>query len=154
MKMRVSYDFILRFPVGWAAAGVKVTKILRWMLPWLSSLLFSAQSRRVCIRGDLRDRDWGSVIDLWRPGLQFQVRQYVHKSEWMWLPATFVYIQAKLCQGNLLRMIRWSKWYCPPDAGFEIRSLTVWNRGRYLSVTEAPHNTESVRVRGKKHFFF
>ena len=30
---------------------------------------------------------------------------------------------------------------CPPDTGFEIRALAVRGRARYLSVTEAPHNT-------------
>ena len=39
-------------------------------------------------------------------------------------------------------MVRWLRWHCPPDTGFEIRALTVWGRARYLSVTEAPHNFE------------
>ena len=32
-------------------------------------------------------------------------------------------------------------------------SLTVWGQARYLSVTEAPHNIESVDIEwaGKKH---
>ena len=34
------------------------------------------------------------------------------------------------------------RWHCPPDTGFEIQSLEVWGRARYLSVTKAPHNTE------------
>ena len=37
-------------------------------------------------------------------------------------------------------MVRWLRWHCPPDTGFEIRALAVWGRVRYLSVTEAPHN--------------
>ena len=38
-------------------------------------------------------------------------------------------------------MVKWMRWHCPPDTGFEIRALTVWGRARYLSVTEGPHNT-------------
>ena len=40
------------------------------------------------------------------------------------------------------------------DTGFEIRALAVWGRARYLSVTEAPHNTNFHTWMGKKHFFF
>ena len=40
-------------------------------------------------------------------------------------------------------MVRWLRWHCPPDTGFEIRALAVWGRARYLSVTEASHNTDS-----------
>ena len=29
----------------------------------------------------------------------------------------------------------------------EIRALAVWGRARYLSVTEAPHNIESLQIR-------
>ena len=39
-------------------------------------------------------------------------------------------------------MVRWLRWHCPPYTGFEIRALAVWGRARYLSVTEAPHNTD------------
>ena len=46
----------------------------------------------------------------------------------------------------------WMRWLCPPDTGFEIRALAVWGRARYLSVTEAPHNTEFHTWMGK--FFF
>ena len=41
--------------------------------------------------------------------------------------------------------------HCPPDTGFEIRALAVWGRERYLSVTEAPRNIESLQMSGKKH---
>ena len=51
------------------------------------------------------------------------------------------HIEAKLGQENLLRMVRWMRWHCPPDTGFEIRALAVWGRAGYFSVTEAPHNT-------------
>ena len=74
--------------------------------------------------------------------------------KWIGLQATFVHIQAKLGQENLLRMVRWLRWHCPPDTGFEIRALAVWGRGRYLSVTEAPHNTDFHTWMGKKHFCF
>ena len=48
----------------------------------------------------------------------------------------------------------WMRWHCPPDTGFEIRVMVVWGRARYLSVTEAPHNTEYLRVSGKETFCF
>ena len=51
-------------------------------------------------------------------------------------------------------MVRWLRWHCPPDTGFEIRTLAVWGRARYLSVTEAPHNTNFHSWMGKKHFCF
>ena len=37
-----------------------------------------------------------------------------------------------------------------PDAGFGVRALAVWGRTRYLSVTEALHNIESLRVSGEE----
>ena len=46
-----------------------------------------------------------------------------------------MHIQAKLGQENLLRMVRWVRWHCPPDTGFEIQTLKVWGGARYLSVT-------------------
>ena len=49
-------------------------------------------------------------------------------------------------------MMRWMRWHCPPDTGFEIGALAVWGRARYISVTEAPHNTEFHTWMGKKHF--
>ena len=51
-------------------------------------------------------------------------------------------------------MVRWLRWHCPPDTGFEIRALAVWGRVRYLSVTEAPHNTNFHTWMGKKQFCF
>ena len=51
-------------------------------------------------------------------------------------------------------MVRWLRWHCPPDTRFEIRALAVWGRARYLSVTEAPHNTDFQTWMGKKHFCF
>ena len=70
--------------------------------------------------------------------------------EWIGLYATFVHIQAELGQENLLMIVRW---HCPLDTWFEIRTLDIWGRGRYLSVTEAPHNTEFYEWMGKKCFF-
>ena len=35
-----------------------------------------------------------------------------------------------------------------------MRALAVWGRSRYLSVTEALHNTEFYEWMGKKHFGF
>ena len=46
------------------------------------------------------------------------------------------------------------RWHSLPDTGFEIRALAVWGRARYLSVTEAPHNTDFHTWMGKKHFCF
>ena len=66
--------------------------------------------------------------------------------------AACVHIKANLGQDNVLRMVRWMRWYCPPDTIFEIRALAVRGRARYLSVTEAPHNIESLRVRGEETF--
>ena len=51
-------------------------------------------------------------------------------------------------------MVRWLRWHCPPDTGFVIRTLAVWGRARYLSITEAPHNTDFHTWMGKKHFLF
>ena len=59
----------------------------------------------------------------------------------------YAQLQAKLGQKNLLGMVRWVRWHCPPDTGFEIQS-----RARYLSVTEASHNTELYEWMLKKHF--
>ena len=64
-------------------------------------------------------------------------------------------LQAKLCEENLLRMVRWVRRHCPPDTGFDIQTLAVWNRARYLSVTEAPYNTEFCEwMGGGGHFCF
>ena len=51
-------------------------------------------------------------------------------------------------------MVRWLRWHCPQDTGFEIRALAVWGRARYLSVTEAPHNTNFHTWMGKKQLCF
>ena len=51
-------------------------------------------------------------------------------------------------------MVKWLRWHCPPDTGFEIRALAVLGRARYLSVTEAPHNIDIHTYMGKKHFCF
>ena len=57
-------------------------------------------------------------------------------------------------QENLLRMVIWVRWHCPPDTGSEIQTLEVWGRARYLSVKEASHNTEFYEWMGQKHFCF
>ena len=51
-------------------------------------------------------------------------------------------------------MVRWMRWHCSPDTEFEIRVLAFWGRARYLSVTEAPHNIESLRVSREETFCF
>ena len=35
-----------------------------------------------------------------------------------------------------------------------MRALAVWGGARYLSVTEAPHNTDFYTWMGKKYFYF
>ena len=45
---------------------------------------------------------------------------------------------AKVGQENLLRMVRWMRWHCPPDTGFYIKSLVEWDRARYLSSQRLP----------------
>ena len=44
------------------------------------------------------------------------------------------------------------RWHFPPDTGFEIQTLEVWGRARYLSVTEAPHNTKFYEWMGNVSF--
>ena len=61
-------------------------------------------------------------------------------------------IQARLGQENLLKMVRWVKWHCPPDTGFVIRTPDVRGRARYLSLMQASHNTEFYEWMEKKHF--
>ena len=46
------------------------------------------------------------------------------------------------------------RWHCPPDTGFEIRALAVWGRACYFSVTEVPHNNESLRMSREETFCF
>ena len=41
-----------------------------------------------------------------------------------------------------------------PPSTHRIRALAVWGRARSLSVTEAPYNTESLRVSGEETFCF
>ena len=41
-----------------------------------------------------------------------------------------------------------------PDTGFDIQTLQVWGRARYLSVTEVPHNTEFYEWMEKKQLCF
>ena len=53
--------------------------------------------------------------------------------------------------------LNWARrtfWHSPPDTEFEIQTLEVWGRARYLSVPEAPHNTEFHEWIGEKHFCF
>ena len=42
-------------------------------------------------------------------------------------------------------MVRWIRCHCPPDTEFQIRTLAVWGRARYFSITETPHTIESLR---------
>ena len=65
---------------------------------------------------------------------------------WKWNESGF---RPPLCtyRLNWARRTSWGWWddwddTGPPDTGFEIRALEIWGRARYLSVTEAPHNTD------------
>ena len=49
-------------------------------------------------------------------------------------------------------MVRWLRWHCPPDTGFEIRALAVWGRARYLSVTKLPTILTFTRGWGRNNF--
>ena len=73
--------------------------------------------------------------------------------QWKWNESGF---RPPLCTYRLNWARRtswgWMRWHCPPDTVFESRALAVWGRARYLSVTEAPHNTEFHMWMGKKHF--
>ena len=60
---------------------------------------------------------------------------------------------------NWARRTSWGWWDDWDDTvlqtqEFEIRASAVWGRARYLSVTEAPHNTNFHTWMGKKHFCF
>ena len=60
---------------------------------------------------------------------------------------------------NWARRTSWGWWDDWDDTvlqtqDFEIRALAVWGWARYLSVTEAPHDTDFHTWMGKKHFLF
>ena len=59
---------------------------------------------------------------------------------------------------NWTRRTTWGWWDDWDDTvlqtGFEIQSPAVWGRARYLSVTEAPHDTDFHTWMGKKHLCF
>ena len=53
------------------------------------------------------------------------------------------------------RRTSWGWWDDWDDTGLQTQdSLAVWGRARYLSVAEAPHNTDFHTWMGKKHFCF
>ena len=52
------------------------------------------------------------IIDCWC-FVKFQCMKWV----------TFVQVEAPLGQENLLRIVRWIRWHCPPDTGLAIRPL-------------------------------
>ena len=58
-----------------------------------------------------------------------------------WLFLTFEWMNATLVRFVLhtitLRLIRWIGWHCPPDTGFDIRTLTGWDWARYHSDTDS-----------------
>ena len=74
-------------------------------------------------------------------------------NEWGFRPPLCTY-KLKLGQENLFMMVRWMRWRCPPETGFEIRTMAVWDRARYLLVTEAPHNIEFLRLSREETFCF
>ena len=50
--------------------------------------------------------------------------------------------------------MRMVSWHCTSDTRFKTRALVVWARARYLSITEAVRNIESLRVSGEETFCF
>ena len=61
---------------------------------------------------------------------------------------------ASLGQEDLLRMVRWMSNTVLQTQDSKFEPLAVWGRARYLSVTEASHNTDFHTWMGKKHFCF
>ena len=59
----------------------------------------------------------------------------------------FVHVQAKLDQESLLRIAAWTRVQSLSDTKCE---LAVWGQTRYLPVTEAPQNTQSLHVSGEE----
>ena len=49
-------------------------------------------------------------------------------------------------------MVRWLRWHCPPDRGFEIRALAIWGRERYIGHGSSPQYWFS-HVDGEETFF-
>ena len=58
-----------------------------------------------------------------------------------WLFLTFAWMNTTLVRFVLhtttLRLVRWIRWHCPPDTGFDIRTLTGWDWARYHSDTDS-----------------
>ena len=78
------------------------------------------EKNRETIKGKCQQMKWNESG--FRPPLCTYRLNWARRTFWGWL--------------------RWLRWHCPPDTGFEIRALAVWGRARYLSVTEVPHNTD------------
>ena len=118
-----------------------------WLLPWLLSkyyilIISTFEMSSVCFDHVARLIS-GLLSEKHRPGKWNEMFQAL---------GHLCAHNAKLGQENLLGMMRWMRWHCPPDTGFEIQALAVWGRARYLSVTKAPHNTEFHTWMGKKKF--
>ena len=75
------------------------------------------------------------IFDLnnWGQGLDMTIQRMIHvliglnlwnENEMNRASGHFCTHTAKLGQENLLRMVRWMIWHCPPDTGFEIQ--TMW----------------------------
>ena len=74
--------------------------------------------------------------------------------EWVFMPHVCTY---GLSWGKRTSLGWWDelvRWHCPPDTGLEIWNLVVWGRARYLWVTEAHHNIESLRMSREEAFCF
>ena len=94
------------------------------------------------------------LITLWETSLKsVKWHKRSKQNEMKWNESGF---RPPLCtyRLNWARRTSWGWWDEWPDTGFEIRALAVWGRARYLSVTEAPHNTDFHTWMGKKHFCF
>ena len=77
-----------------------------------------------------------------------------NKMKWMGFQATFVHVY-RLNWDRRISRGWWDEWdetACSSDTWFEMRAQAAWGWVRYLSVTEAPHNIESLRVNAEENF--
>ena len=63
---------------------------------------------------EMKEKEWGL-----RPPFCTNKLNWAKRTSWGWWE-------------NLLRMVRWTRWHCPPYTAFKIRTLTVWGRARYF----------------------
>ena len=96
-------------------------------------------------------RERGLALPLWSDWLRERGLALPLWSDWLRERGLAPPLWARKTSFSMM-MVRWMRWHCPPDTGFEIRALAVWGRAHHLSVTEVPHNIESLRVSGEETF--